>query len=202
MLKVLAVILSIIATYIFVRYIYIIFERQHLIGKLKNICKKNGYLMQLNRVSFAGIFVTDPKPDFTIETSGCIYEVNILTTRFRYVCYQFVDKTNMEIIKARRGVYLVNKRRPSPSATVDRISVIRNVRLPYDENYSELARKSEKTVKNVLIIFPAPAELTAIKGNGIVCPGDGDYMYDTFYMYFSDGFLQVLDTNNIADHQI
>lgn len=202
MWKLFAVILCIIAAYIAARYIYIILKRQLLIGKLKKLCRKNRHSMRLNRGRFASIFVTDFKPDLTIETSECIYEINLLTTRFRYVCYQFVDKTNMKIIKARRGVYLANIRRPSPSATVDRISVIRNVRLPYDESYPELARKSEKTVKNVLIIFPAPAELTAIKENGIVCPGNGDFLYNSFYVYFLDGFLQSLDTNNIADNLI
>ena len=196
MWKIFVVILCIIAAYVVARYITIILKRQRLIGKLKKLCRKNGYSMRLHRGRFASVFITKSIPDLTIETSECIYEVNLLTTRFRHVCYQFVDKVNMKIIKSRRGVYLANIRRPSPAATVDRISVIRNVRLPYNESYLELARKTEKPVKNVLMIFPAPDELTAIKENGIVSPGNGDFLYNSFYVYFLEGFLQNLSANN------
>lgn len=191
MWQILLVIIGIWVLYVTVGYLRIMAKRWRAVKRLSKCCVEKGYTLTMKRSMFGSIFFSKSKPDLTIETTDVLYRVNLLTTRFRRMTYRIVDPAKMQIMKARREVYVTNKIKPKATAGVDRVSVIRKLRLPYGDGYTE-AEEGKRT-ENILLITPAPHELTAVSGSTVTEPGNGERLYDRFSVYYLSGFIAHLD---------
>lgn len=180
--------------YVAIQYIRLINRRLKTVRRLTVLCKEKGYTLKLCRRKLGSIFVSKQMPDLTVETAEVLYRVNLLTTRFRRMTYRIVDPTKMQIVKARREVYVTNKIKPKATGGVDRISVIRKLRLPYGEDFPKA--EEGKPVQNILLINPAPHELTAVSGSSVIEPGNGDRLYDCFSVCYLSGFITLLDNGD------
>lgn len=191
MWQILLVVIGIWALYVTLGYLRIMVKRRRTVNRLSSCCAEKGYTLKMERGALGSIFLTQSKPDLTIETPETLYRVNLLATRFRRMTYRIIDPSKMEVIKARRAIYVTNKLRPNPTAGVERISVIRKVRLPYGEDYP--TAEEGKRTKDILLIDPVPHELTAVSGSRVIQPGNGDRLYDRFELYYVNRFITLLD---------
>ena len=150
-------------------YLRLIAKRLILIMKIKATHPDS---MEYARSPFYSVFVPDGKTDIMLDYGGVRYDVSVLTTPFRKCRYHFADNGIMQIIKGRKGMYIVNRQAPTaPTAQLDRVRVVRNCKLHLD---------GENSARKIMLLHPAPMEISQVSGNGVESLGNNDSIYNGY----------------------
>lgn len=143
------------------RFLYIFAKRCLLLLKLSHFRGRVEW-----RRAFRSMFTHDGDIDFIVHSDSGDIAVSVFTTMKRRTRYHFDGKGNVELIRARRGMFMVNRRVPNAGASVDTVTTVKSysIGVPVSGDYAQ----------HVLLVYPAPAEISTVEGNQIVPVGNGD----------------------------
>lgn len=168
-MKLILWILLILAAVICLVYLRLIAKRLILIMKIKATHPDS---VEYVRSPFYSVFVPDGRTDIRLGYNGVRYDVSVLTTPFRKCRYHFVDNGIMEVIKGRKGMYIVNRQAPTaPTAQLDRVRIVKRCKLHLDD---------ESGVNKIMLLHPAPMEISKVSGNGTESLGNNDSIYNGY----------------------
>ena len=138
------------------RYVVLLARRASLILKLRH---SSGSIEWKRR--FASVFVRDGKADFILHNENGDTAVSIFTTPHRRGHYVFNSDGTVDIVKTRRQMFAVNAGRvPNGTASLDTTYVAKHYHIPAinTDNNVDYTRR-------VLLLHPAPAEVSAVINN-------------------------------------
>jgi len=165
-------ILFLIVIIVFLKYLYLIIKRFHLLRKIGKQIKKHNGSMQYCRNPMISIFKHDGKSDISLRLRKKTIDISVITTPLHRVRYHFdINNKLLELIIERRSVYMVNPRVPRPSGVMDRVYTIRKYKIGFEAPNNEN--------RKYVILNPAPisiskadgATLTALYNNDDLIPG-------------------------------
>ena len=85
------------AIIVFLKYLYLIIKRFHLLRKIGKQIKKNNGSMQYCRNPMISIFKHDGRADFSLQLRKKTIDVSVITTPFRRVRYHFDIREPLKI---------------------------------------------------------------------------------------------------------
>ena len=167
--------LFVIVIIVFLKYLYLIIKRFHLLRKIHKQIKKHNGSLRYYRNPFVSLFKHDCKADISLQLENRIIDVSVITTPLRRVRYHFdVNNYLLELIIERRAIYIHSPSHPRPTATsssMDRVYTIRKYKIGFEA--------SNNNHQKYVILNPAPksvsksdgATLTALYNNDDLIPG-------------------------------
>lgn len=150
-------ILFVTAIIVFSKYLYLIIKRFHLLGRIRKQLKKQNGSMQYCRNPMISVFKHDGKADISLQLQEKTIDISVITTPFRRVRYHFdINNKILELVIARRSVYIVNPRVPRPSAVMDRVYTIRKYKIEFESPDNQNPK--------YVILHPAPISVSKADG--------------------------------------
>lgn len=150
-------ILALVVVIVLLRYLYLVLKRIHFLRKLQKKTKENNGIVRYHRNPMLSVFKHDGKADLSLDLRGQTIDIAVITTPLRKVRYHFdMNSKRLELIVERRASYVVNPRRPSPGAVVDRVYTIKKYKMPLDS--------SDQRHQKYVILNPAPISVSKAEG--------------------------------------
>lgn len=167
-------ILLLIVIIVFLKYLYLIIKRFHLLRKIGKQIKKHNGSMQYCRNPMISIFKHDGKADISLRLRKKTIDVSVITTPLRRVRYHFnIDNKSLELIIERRAVHVGGSKAPRPTyiSVIDSVYTVRKYKIGFEA--------SNNNHQKFVILNPAPisitkadgATLTALYNNDDLIPG-------------------------------
>ncbi len=142
---------------IFLKYLYLILKRFHLLRKIGKQIKKHNGSMQYCRNPMISIFKHDGKEDISLQLREKTIDISIITTPLRRVRYHFdINNKLLELIIERRAVYIINPRVPRVSGVMDRVYTVRKYKIGFEV--------SNDDHQKYVILHPAPKSVSKADG--------------------------------------
>lgn len=146
-------ILVLVVVIVLLKYLYLILKRLHFLRKLTKKAKAHHGSVGYYRHPMFSVFRHDGKADLFLEMPEKTIDIAVITTPLRRVRYHFdMNGKLLELIVERRASYVVNPRRPSPGAVVDRVYTIKKYKMAFDA----AGQKNQKYV----VLNPAPISVS------------------------------------------
>ena len=145
--------------------------------KLKAVCKKKQFTLQIHRFPFLSIFWKSSKVDLTVTTSETVYHVKFLTSLSSKKVLHFIDETNyISYLKTFTAL-------PMATKVSEHIQFASFHRLP--------TIKQKVAGEYVLLFHPTPNNITAIV-NGILTEIGNGTQIGQLRAYNGRGFCSML----------
>ena len=166
--------LFVIVIIVFLKYLYLIIKRFHLLRKIRKQIKKHNGSMQYCRNPMISIFKHDGKMDIFLQVPNKTMDISVITTPLRRVRYHFnIDNKSLELIIERRAVHVGGLKSPRPThiCVIDSVYTVRKYKIGFEA--------SNNNHQKYVILNPAPksvsksdgATLTALYNNDDLIPG-------------------------------
>lgn len=165
-----------------VQFIRAVIMRVLLIHKLKKICKRRNYQIQIHRWSLLSILFKSSKVDLSVHTNDKIYHVRFLTSFSSKKVLHFVDECNY-ISYLKTFIAL-----PMATKVSEQINFATFHRFPTVEE--KLQTNSNDT--HVLLFNPTPNNITSIVDGTTTEIGNGTKI-GTLVAYNGKGFCDMID---------
>lgn len=173
-----------IAGIIVLRFVYLIVKRLALIGKIKNICKKNGSSFKKLSPTVKSVFLRGKSIDFCIDEKIYVKILAVPTKKCR--CHFETDK--VEIYKTANQQFLVNKQ--SPGANITSVKTEKKVRT-YGFSFEGFDKLPDGATK-VIMFYPAPNEISAADAKYELL-GNGDTLHGDVLLFDKNHFLSFIE---------
>ncbi len=152
---------------VFIKYIYLIIKRFHLLIKIGNKIKKHHGSIQYYRNPMISIFKHDGEADISLKLEKKTIDISIVTTPLRRVRYHFdINNKLLELIIERRAIHVINPKVPRTAGVMDRVYTIRK----YKMDFSSPNNNHQKYV----ILNPAPKSVSKADGAALTVLYDND----------------------------
>ena len=150
-------IVALVAAIVLLRYSYLVLKRLHFLRKLLKKAKEHNGSVRYYRNPMLSVFKQDGSADIALILPKKTIDVAVITTPLRRVRYHFdMNIKRLELIVERRASYVVNPRRPSPGAVVDRVYTIKKYKMALDS--------SDPKHPKYVVLNPAPISISKADG--------------------------------------
>lgn len=197
-------ILSAIATIILLRYVWLLIRRFAFIRKLRAAGADD---MKLVRPTLVSVLFPNGKEDIKLSKGGRTYSLTVITTPFRRVRYHFSDSEGtdkkLEVIAERKAMYVINKKVPHGSASLDRVTTVAKYSLNFDIKPNQNSDSGIGTAERYVILYPAPRAASLATTSHLILLGNGDELFDGIKIcglkYFIENVLLADGTEPVKD---
>ena len=158
------------AIFLFI-YLRLMLKRIRLLTKLKRI---DGCNIEYLRFPLRSVFIHDGAPDLLISVGGRRFAISIFTTRFHRVRYHFMQNEGVDIMMARKPIWMLGTKYIARSNLFIQTS-FKIRRKTYKTNFDFSKFHHQEAY---VLLHPAPIEISKVEGSRILPAGNNDIIFD------------------------